>query len=74
METVLEKLETEVLKLSRSERAALVRLLLESLDDDRDLDAAWADEVDLRVAEVESGKSGVVPMADAMAEVRARLK
>lgn len=74
METQLEKLAIEALKLTASERAAFAQLLLESLDEDAELEDAWAIEVERRIAEVESGTAHVIPMADALAQVRATLK
>jgi putative addiction module component (TIGR02574 family) len=47
--------------LPESERAALAALLIESLDPGRDddADAAWAAEVERRLAELDRGESGV---------------
>jgi putative addiction module component (TIGR02574 family) len=74
METHLEKLANEALALTASERAALAQLLLASLEEDSELDDLWAVEVERRIAEVDNGTSPVIPMADALARVRARLK
>ncbi len=74
METPLEKLTSEALKLSASERAAFAQLLLESLDVDAELDDAWAAEVERRIAEVDSGTVQTIPLAEALAQVRERLK
>ncbi len=74
METQLERLVVEALKLTASELAAFAQLLLESLDQDAELDDAWADEVERRIAEVDSGTVQVIPMAEALATVRASLK
>lgn len=74
METQLEALEAEALKLTSAERAALAQFLLASLDEDGDIEQAWAVEVERRIAEVESGAVQVIPIADALAQVRAALK
>jgi putative addiction module component (TIGR02574 family) len=74
METQLEILESEALKLTPSERAALAQRLLASLDEDPEIEEAWAAEIERRIAEVESGAVQVVPIADALAQVRAKLK
>ena len=74
METQLEILESEALKLTPSERAALVQRLLASLDEDSEIEEAWAAEIERRIAEVESGAVQVVPIAEALAQVRAKLK
>ena len=74
MEIELETLEAEALKLTASERAAFAQLLLASLDQDAGIDDAWAAEVERRIAEVESGAVQVIPIAEALAQVRAALK
>jgi putative addiction module component (TIGR02574 family) len=73
-QTQLEILEAEALKLTPSERAALAQRLLTSLDEDAEIEEAWAVEVERRIAEVESGAVQVVPIAEALARVRAALK
>jgi putative addiction module component (TIGR02574 family) len=74
METQLEILEEEALKLTSGERAALAQRLLSSLDEDAEIEEAWAVEVERRIADVESGVVQVIPMAEALAQVRAALK
>ena len=74
METELQKLEAEALKLTADERAALAQRLLASLEEDAEIDEAWAVEVERRIAEIESGAVPLIPIADALAQVRAALK
>lgn len=74
METRFEVVESEALSLSPGERAALAQRLLESLDEDAEIEEAWAVEVERRIAEVESGAVQVIPMAEALAQVRDSLK
>ena len=74
METQLEILESDALKLTPSERAALAQRLLTSLEEDSEIEDAWAAELDRRIAEVESGAVQVVPIAEALAQIRAKLK
>ena len=74
METQLEILESEALKLTPGERAALAQRLLASLDEDAEIEDAWAAEIERRIAEVESGAVQVIPIAEALARVRAALK
>ena len=74
METQLEILESEALKLTIGERAALAQRLLASLDKDAEIEDAWAAEIERRIAEVESGAVQVIPIAEALARVRAALK
>ena len=74
MDTELEKLEAEALKLTPGERAALAQRLLASLEEDTEIEDAWAQEVERRIAEVESGAVQVIPIEEALARVRAALK
>lgn len=74
MEPQLEIVESEALKLTPGERAALAQRLLASLDEDVEIEEAWAAEIERRIAEVESGAVQVVPIAEALAQVRANLK
>ncbi len=53
METLLEIVEAEALKLTAGERAALARRLLASLDEDAEIEEAWAAETAL--AELREG-------------------
>lgn len=74
MSSQLELLEAEALKLTTSERAAFAQLLLASLDEDSEIEAAWAAEVERRIADVENGVVQTIPIAEALAQVRATLK
>lgn len=74
METQIEILEAEALKLTPGERAALAQRLLASLDVDPEIEEAWAVEVERRIADVESGAVKVIPIAEALAQLRAALK
>ncbi|TLD44632.1 MAG: hypothetical protein FAZ92_03114 [Accumulibacter sp.] len=70
----LEMLQAEALQLTPGERAALAQPLLASLDEDADIEEAWAVETALRISDIESGVVQVIPIADALAQVRASLK
>jgi putative addiction module component (TIGR02574 family) len=74
MENQLEALEAQALKLTAGERAAFARFLLASLDEDVELEDAWALEVERRIADVESGAVHPIPMEEALAHVRSNLK
>lgn len=74
MENQLELLEAEALKLTAGERAAFAQMLLASLEEDAEIDAAWAEEIERRVVDIESGVVQLIPIADALAQVRAALK
>ena len=70
----LELLEAEALKLTVCERAAFAQHLLASLDEDAEIEDAWAAETERRIGEIESGAVQTIPIADALAQVRAALK
>ncbi len=65
MENQLDLLEAEALN---------VQLLLASLDEDAEIEDAWALETERRMTEIENGTTRVIPLADALAQVRAALK
>lgn len=74
MQSRLEFLTAEALKLTAEEREIFVQSLTASLDQDAAVDEVWATEVERRIVDVESGKTQVIPMADALTLVRAGLK
>ena len=51
----LEFLEAETLKLTAGERADFAQLLLASLDEDTEIEEAWAAETERRITDIESG-------------------
>lgn len=74
MQTQFETLEAEALKLSISERAKLAEHLIASLDEDNEIEEAWAAETERRIAEIENGTVQLIPAAEAIARARAALK
>ena len=74
MDTTLEILEERAMTFTVGERAALAQRLLASLDEDQELDDAWVAELDRRIAAVESGEMKIIPIAEALAQVRATLE
>lgn len=74
MSTRLEVLEAEALKLTDSERASLAQRLLASLDENAEVEEAWAAEVERRIAAVERGEVQDIPIAEALATLRTGLK
>jgi len=46
---------------------------LENLDNDSEIEEAWAVEVERRIREVESGTVPTIPLAEALAQARAAL-
>ena len=63
------------LALSPNERAWLASELIASLDENRDsdVDAAWAAEIERRIAEVESGEAETISWEEARTRIRATL-
>ena len=61
----------EAMRLGPEERAALMRLLIDTLDaeSDRGAEGAWRVEIERRIAELDSGEVQAVPWE----ELRARL-
>ena len=74
MQTQFEILEAETLKLTTSERARLAEHLIASLDEDTEIEEAWAAEVDRRIADIENGSVQLIPVGEAVAQARALLK
>ncbi len=74
MQTQFETLEAEALKLTVAERAKLAEHLIASLDEDSEIEEAWAAETDRRIAEIEAGTAQLIPAAEAIARARAALK
>jgi putative addiction module component (TIGR02574 family) len=74
MQMSFETVESEALKLNVTERAKLAEHLIASLDEDNEIEEAWAAEVERRIAEVEAGTVQLIPAAEAIASARAALK
>jgi hypothetical protein len=68
-----ESLEAKLLQLPADARAHLARVLIESLDEQPELDPGWLEEAERRAAELAAGTAETVPAADAIAEARRRL-
>jgi Putative addiction module component len=69
----IEVLEAEVMALAPAQRSRLLDRLLTSLDADADWASAWAEEVDLREADIAAGRSKWVPGTEAIERVRSGL-
>jgi putative addiction module component (TIGR02574 family) len=72
---VLEKIRSEALELSESERAELAYELVASLDGAADRDAAneWDAEVSRRIAEIDAGTAKLIDREEFRRRLRARL-
>jgi putative addiction module component (TIGR02574 family) len=73
-----EDLRKAALKLPPKARAALAEDLFDSLadeaDEEEDVEAAWAAEIERRVEEVESGNAKTVPWSEAQKQIAETLK
>jgi putative addiction module component (TIGR02574 family) len=74
MSANIEILEAEALKLSPAERARLIERLITSLDIDPAVEEAWAEEVERRNAEVESGAVSLLPGPETLAKLKAEFQ
>ena len=57
-------------------RAMLAGHLLESLDDPKqtEIDAAWSEEIERRIREIDEGRVKLIPGEEVLAELRSRFK
>ena len=74
MQMQIEILEAEALKLTAAERARLAERLIASLDEDAEIEEAWAIEVERRIAEIEGGSVQLISAAEALSQAHAALK
>jgi len=77
MKVTLEQVAEEALGLSLSERSALTRILIQTLDpepaeDAAEVQQAWQVEVEKRVDEILSGRVKTVPAGEVFAKLRAK--
>ena len=77
MKATLEQVAEEALNLSVSDRSALTRILIQTLDpepveDAAEVQQAWQVEVEKRVDEILSGRVKTVPAEEVFAKLRAK--
>ena len=72
MTITLELLEAEALKLAPAERSRLLERLMESLDEDHEIEAAWDAVAEDRESQVAVASAATVPMEQAFARLEAR--
>jgi putative addiction module component (TIGR02574 family) len=77
MKVTLEQVAEEALSLSASDRSALTRILIETLEpvsneDPLEVEQAWQLEVEKRVNEVLSGRVKGIPADEVFAKLRAK--
>ena len=72
MSMTLEALETEVFRLSPSDRSRLLEHLISSLDEDEEVEAAWDAVAAQREAQIYSGTAALIPFEAAFARLESR--
>ncbi len=73
MSSQLEIIEAQALKLQPADRSLLVEHLLASLDSDEEVEAAWVQEVEKRVAELDNGTVAGISLQEALAQIRSAI-
>jgi putative addiction module component (TIGR02574 family) len=75
MARTLHEIYSEATELSDRERAELAGMLLESLESELDpsIEAAWADEVERRIRQVDSGEVKLIPWEQVRADLFGRI-
>ena len=64
----LEQLEAELLQLPIGERTRLAERLITSLDEEAEVEAAWSNEVQRRLAAFDAGEAASFPAEEVIAE------
>jgi putative addiction module component (TIGR02574 family) len=64
-----EQVEAEARRLPREDRARLAEVLLASLDEEAEIEQAWAKEIARRVDELRSGAVSPIPAGEVLAEL-----
>ena len=72
MSTTLEQIQADAMKLSAEERAELADRLWVSLARQDEIDQAWAEEIERRVRQLDSGEVETIPAEAVIAELRAK--
>lgn len=72
MELTLDSLQAEVLKLSAADRTRLLDVLLDSIDQDEEVEREWEQIADERDAELDSGSVAAVDGPSVLARLRAK--
>jgi putative addiction module component (TIGR02574 family) len=75
MSGLIDELSRKARALPREERIRLAEELLSSVQDsDEEIEGAWAQEIERRLEEVESGTAKLIPAEEVFAEIRRLLK
>lgn len=68
------EIESAAMQMPRSSRARLAEMLLVSLDEEDEIEAAWGDEIERRVREIDAGEVELIPGEQVTAELRSLLR
>jgi putative addiction module component (TIGR02574 family) len=75
MSSLIDELSRKARALPPEERIRLAEELLSSVQDsDEEIEAAWAEEIERRLEEVENGTAKLIPAEEVFAEIRRLLK
>jgi putative addiction module component (TIGR02574 family) len=75
MSSLIDELSRKARALPPEERIRLAEELLSSVQDsDEEVEAAWAEEIERRLEEVENGTAKLIPAEEVFAEIRRLLK
>ena len=74
MSSHAERVRAEALQLPIHERARLAEQLIASLDEDSEIEAAWAEEIERRMQEVRDGNVQLLDADQVLAGLRGRLR
>jgi putative addiction module component (TIGR02574 family) len=75
MSSLIDELSQKARSLPPEERIRLAEDLLSSVQNsDEEIEAAWAEEIERRLQEVESGNAKLIPADEVFAEIRRLLK
>jgi putative addiction module component (TIGR02574 family) len=75
MTTLVDELSQKALELPPEERVRLAEKLLATVHEvDAEVEAAWDQEIQRRLAEIDSGTAKLIPAEEVFAEVRRLLK
>lgn len=71
MDITLETVQAQALQLPAAQRAQLLTRLMDSLDEDADIEAAWNDESLRREQQLDVGEAVVVPFEESLERLKA---
>ena len=78
MSATLEDLKARALQLTPPDREELIRVLIASIDGEpegtpEEIARAWDEEIERRIADLDSGKTVTIPAEQVLAEMRAKI-